>query len=71
MQACDGDKLDAVLGAWLYPRLDSEQVIVDGKTLRGPRRRREPVHVLAAMLDGTRAVVAQRELAHKTERSGW
>jgi hypothetical protein len=28
LQACDGDQLDAVLGAWLYPRLDTEQVIV-------------------------------------------
>jgi hypothetical protein len=29
LQACDGDQLDAVLGAWLYPRLNTEQVIVD------------------------------------------
>jgi hypothetical protein len=24
LQACDGDGLDAVLGAWLYPRLPAE-----------------------------------------------
>jgi hypothetical protein len=67
LQACDGDQLDAVLGAWLYPRLDTEQVIVDGKTLRGARAGDgRAVHVLAAMLGGTRTVVAQREIAHKT-----
>jgi predicted transposase YbfD/YdcC len=67
LQACDGDQLDAVLGAWLYPRLDTEQVIVDGKTLRGAKAGDgRAVHVLAAMLDGTRTVVAQREIAHKT-----
>src|SRR3954467_10995019 len=83
LQACDGDQLDAVLGAWLYPRLDTEQVIVDGKTLRGARAgdgraghgpaatpgwapTRRAGHVLAAMLGGTRTVMAQREIAHKT-----
>ncbi len=49
LQACDGDLLDAVLGAWLYPRLPAEQVIVDGKTLRGARAGDgRAVHVLAA-----------------------
>jgi hypothetical protein len=67
LQACDGDLLDAVLGAWLYPRLPAEQLIVDGKTLRGARAGDgRAVHVLAAMLSETRAVVAQREIAHKT-----
>jgi predicted transposase YbfD/YdcC len=67
LQACDGDQLDAVLGAWLYPRLDTEQLIVDGKTLRGARvGDGRAVHVLAAMLGETRTVVAQREIAHKT-----
>ena len=67
VQACNGDQLDAVLGAWLYPRLDTEQVIVDGKTLCGARAGDgHAVHVLAAMLGGTRTVVAQREIAHKT-----
>jgi predicted transposase YbfD/YdcC len=67
LQACDGDLIDAVLGAWLYPRLPAEQLIVDGKTLRGARAGDgRAVHVLAAMLSETRAVVAQREIAHKT-----
>lgn len=68
LQACDGDLLDAALGAWLYPRLPTEQVLtVDGKTLRGARAGDgRAVQVLAAMLAGTRTVVAQREIAHKT-----
>lgn len=68
LQACDGDQLDAVLGAWLYPRLPTEQVLtVDGKTLRGAKvGDGRAVHVLAAMLAGTRTVLAQREIPHKT-----
>ncbi|MFY9808430.1 MAG: ISAs1 family transposase [Pseudonocardiaceae bacterium] len=67
LQAYDGDLLDAVLGAWLYPRLPAEQVIVDGKTLRGARAGDgRAVHVLAAMLAGTRTVIAQREIARET-----
>jgi predicted transposase YbfD/YdcC len=69
LQACDGDQIDAVLGAWLYPRLDpAEQVItVDGETLRGARAGDgRAVHLLAAMLAGTRAVLSQREIPHKT-----
>lgn len=67
LQDCDGDQLDATLGAWLYPRLPAEQVVVDGKTLRGARAGDgRAVHVLAAMLEDSRAVVAQREVDHKT-----
>jgi DDE_Tnp_1-associated len=69
LQACDGDQIDAVLGAWLYPQLDpAEQVItVDGKTLRGAKTGDgRAVHLLAAMLAGSRAVLAPREIPHKT-----
>jgi predicted transposase YbfD/YdcC len=67
LQACDGDGLDAVLGAWLYPRLPAEQLVVDGKTIRGARAGDgRAVHVLAAMLAGSRTVIAQREIAAKT-----
>jgi len=68
LQACDGDQLDEVLGAWLYPRLPTDEVLtVDGKTLRGAKAGDgRAVHVLAAMLAGTRTVLAQREIAHKT-----
>ncbi len=39
---------------------------MDGKTLRGARAGDgRAVHVLAAMLAGTRTVVGQREIAHK------
>ena len=67
LQACDGELLDAVLGAWLYPRLPAGQLIVDGKTLRGARTGdARAVHLLAALLEDTRATVAQREIGHKT-----
>jgi hypothetical protein len=68
LQACDSDQLDKVLGAWLYPRLLTDEVLtVDGKTLRGARAGDgRAVHLLAAMLAGTRTVVAQREITHKT-----
>jgi hypothetical protein len=70
LQACDGDQLDAMLDAWLHPRLDTKQLIVDGKTLRGARAGDGPaVHMLAAMLGGTRTVLAQREIAHKTNET--
>ncbi|PZS40791.1 MAG: hypothetical protein DLM62_01000 [Pseudonocardiales bacterium] len=62
LQACDGERLDAVLGAWLYPRLPTDEVLtVDGKTLRVARAGEgRAVHVLAAMLAGTRTVLSQR-----------
>lgn len=68
LQARDGDLLDKVLGAWLCPRLPTEQVLtVDGKTLRGARAGDgRAVHVLAAMLADDRAVLSQREIAPKT-----
>ncbi len=68
LQTCDGDQLDQVLGAWLYPRLPTEALLsVDGKTLRGARAGDgRAVHVLAAMLAGPRTVLAQREIPDKT-----
>lgn len=68
LQNCDGDQLDQVLGAWLYPQLPTDEVLtIDGKTLRGAKAGDgRAVHVLAAMLAGPRTVVAQREIAHKT-----
>ncbi|MGH3549924.1 MAG: ISAs1 family transposase [Pseudonocardiaceae bacterium] len=68
LQACDGDHLDAVLGAWLYPRLPTDEVLtVDGETLRGAKAGDgRAVHVLAAMLAETRTVVSQRAIGHKT-----
>jgi predicted transposase YbfD/YdcC len=67
LQGCDGDQVDTVLGGWLYPRLPPEQMIVDGKTLRGARAGDgRAVHLLAAMLGDTRAVIAQRQIPDKT-----
>ncbi|MGH3832960.1 MAG: ISAs1 family transposase, partial [Pseudonocardiaceae bacterium] len=68
LRSCDGDQLDAVLGAWLYPKLPTNEVLtVDGKTLRGAKAGDgRAVHVLAAMLAGTRTVLSQREIPQKT-----
>ena|GEM_PF-2468246 len=67
LQDCDGDQLDAAFGAWLYPRLPAGQVIVDGKALRGARAGDgRAVHVLAAMLEEDCAVLAQRQVDHKS-----
>lgn len=69
--ACDGDELDAVLGAWIAEQLtragEELVVTVDGKSVRGARgaNGRCP-HLLAAILGQQRAVLAQREVDHKT-----
>lgn len=71
----DADALDRVIGDWLADqvragRIDSAQVAVavDGKSLRGARREQDsrPVHLFAAMTHGEGAVLAQREVDHKT-----
>jgi hypothetical protein len=37
LQDCDGDQIDAIRRAWLYPRLPADQVItVDGMRLKWP-----------------------------------
>ncbi len=76
LQRVDGDALDAAIGAWLAERLrdgTAEQVTpsasglaVDGKTVRGARRPDgTQVHLLSAMSGGG-LVLAQREIAAKT-----
>ncbi|WP_395292209.1 ISAs1 family transposase [Kitasatospora hibisci] len=77
----DGDALDAALGAWLQLQhtdpltgpvpadapVKRDAVSVDGKTLRGSRtRERRAVHLLAASIHGTRAVIAQRQVDSKS-----
>ena len=62
----DPTVLAAVIGAWLadhdHPAQRRRGVAVDGKTLRGARRDRRQVHLLAAMDHTTRAVLAQQEV---------
>lgn len=77
----DGDALDTALGAWLHLQhtdpltgpapaggpVKRDAVSVDGKTVRGSRtRERRAVHLLAASLHNTRTVIAQRQVASKS-----
>lgn len=64
-----------MIGDWLADqvragRIDGHQVAVavDGKSLRGARSSKDgrPVHLFAAMTHSERAVIAQRDLDHKT-----
>jgi predicted transposase YbfD/YdcC len=76
IQAFDAGALDAAVGAWLAGRVGedapagaggSAAVAVDGKTLRGARRRGGgPVHLFAAVVHGTGTVIAQRSVEAKT-----
>jgi predicted transposase YbfD/YdcC len=66
LSGADAGALDELLAAWLAGGDVPAAVAVDGKTLRGaiqPDGR--AVHLLAAMTGGG-AVVAQREVGHKT-----
>jgi predicted transposase YbfD/YdcC len=74
----DADALDAVVGTWLRdrqrppPRWCRRAVAVDGKTLRGDRRDRHQPHLLAAMDHADGTVLAQVQVAAKTnEISGF
>ncbi|MGW9030595.1 ISAs1 family transposase [Streptomyces sp. NPDC055722] len=71
----DGDALDDAVGAWLA-RLATDPVeeptpalvglAVDGKTVRGSRTDGTAVHLLAAALHQSQAVVAQRQIEAKS-----
>ena len=64
----DAPALAAAIGAWLADRDHPGQqqrrraVAVDGKTLRGSGAQGRQVHLLAAMDQATRAVLAQRQV---------
>jgi hypothetical protein len=73
--AVDADALDRVIGDWLAEQVQAGRVAagqvavaVDGKSLRGARSPEDgrPVHLFAAMTHGEGAVIAQREVDHKT-----
>ncbi|WP_316782178.1 ISAs1 family transposase [Streptomyces sasae] len=71
----DGDALDDAVGAWLA-RYAADPVdepgetliglAVDGKTVRGSRTDGMAVHLLAAALHGCQTVIAQRQVAAKS-----
>jgi hypothetical protein len=69
--AVDPDKLDSVLGAWLWTRsalVMSRMVIaIDGKTVRGARGKDgKAPHLVAALAHGIGAVVGQVAVAAKS-----
>ncbi|MGC9128687.1 MAG: ISAs1 family transposase [Acidithiobacillus sp.] len=67
LQAMNADALDATLGAWFWKISGKKAIAVDGKTLKGAvREEGSPVQLLSAFLHGEGAVVAQREIAVKT-----
>jgi predicted transposase YbfD/YdcC len=79
LSVLDPDSLDGVLGAWLARRHTQRRqagkslpaVAVDGKTLRGARRGDgRQAHLLAAMTHTDQIVIAQREVATKTNEIG-
>ncbi|MCX5317922.1 ISAs1 family transposase [Streptomyces sp. NBC_00154] len=70
----DGDTVDDAVGAWLARRatdpVDEPDrltgLAVDGKTVRGSRTDGHAVHLLAAALHGSQTVIAQRQVAAKS-----
>ncbi|RII11142.1 hypothetical protein DSC45_29215 [Streptomyces sp. YIM 130001] len=67
----DSDALDHAIGHWLVghtePTGGLRALAVDGKTLRGSRTAtRTAVHLLAAVVHGERAVIAQRQVDSKS-----
>jgi predicted transposase YbfD/YdcC len=62
----DPQALATAIGAWLgdrdRPQQRRQAVAVDGKTLRGAKRDGRQVHLLAAMDQTTRTVLAQRQV---------
>lgn len=69
--ALDADKLDQVLGAWLWTRSsqvnDRLIIAVDGKTLRGAKDKNgQQPHLVAALAHGIGVVLGQVAVAAKT-----
>lgn len=71
----DGDALDDAVGTWLArhaadPVEEDEALVglaVDGKTVRGSRTdSKTAIHLLAAALHGSQTVIAQRQVAAKS-----
>lgn len=74
LKRVDATAVAAAFGAWLAgqlstasPDLDGLIIALDGKTMRGARAGKDKApHLLAAMICGARAVIAQRDVDHKT-----
>ncbi len=74
LRKLDGQALAAAFGAWLRAQVrdglaDASSLVIalDGKTVRGARGKDgKAPHLLAAMITGTRAVIAQKDIDAKT-----
>ena len=74
LKRVDATAVAAAFGAWLAGQLgtaspdpDGLIVALDGKTMRGAKAGEDkPPHLLAAMICGARAVIAQRDVDQKT-----
>jgi predicted transposase YbfD/YdcC len=74
LKRVDATAVAAAFGAWLAgqlstasPDLDGLVIALDGKTMRGARAGEDKApHLLAAMICGARAVIAQRDVDQKT-----
>jgi predicted transposase YbfD/YdcC len=69
--AINADKLDTVLGAWLWTRsaqvMDRLVIAIDGKTIRGARDKNgKAPHLVAALAHGIGAVLGQVAVAAKS-----
>jgi predicted transposase YbfD/YdcC len=69
--AVDADKLDSVLGAWLWTRTSEVTgrlvIAIDGKTIRGARDKdTKAPHLVAALAHGIGAVLGQVAVAAKS-----
>jgi len=73
LRKLDGQAVAAAFGAWLTARvlagLDAEPLVIalDGKAVRGAKSKDgKAPHLLAAMITGARAVIAQKDVDAKT-----
>jgi predicted transposase YbfD/YdcC len=74
LRRLDGQAVAAAFGAWLAAQVlaglaDASSLVIalDGKTVRGARARDgKAPHLLAAMITGARAVIAQKDVDAKT-----
>jgi len=69
LQSIDAAAVDAAIGAWVYSLHASDHggIAIDGKTLRGARRKDGTrVHLLSAVTQSSGMTVAQTEVSSKT-----
>lgn len=77
LQRVDGDDLDRAIGRYLHqraparaapprPQVIHQAIAVDGKTVRGSRTSEKRAVVLLAAMDHTGTVLAQRQIADKS-----